>query len=177
MAPKSLEQVWTGSPTVRIRAIGFYTPLTLRGSFHHTYLQRRRLSNPREMGTDITNTVRNTMVTGPENMVVLRSSSQGAPPGLISLGHHSTTKNEMIRHPMNHAKQGWRLGGVRVISSLDASVSSKYRYSHIEGPSTAFGILFNRCTIRLTTSVDHPAPVKVHGWLPSQTGSVCGPPG
>lgn len=106
------KKFWTGSPTVRIRAIGFYAALNLRRNFHLmlAYLQRQHLSNPHRMGTNVTNTVRRTMVTGVENTAVLRSSSQGSPPSLISHIHHSPTKNEMIRHLMYHTKPRWRLG-------------------------------------------------------------------
>jgi hypothetical protein len=46
-------------------------------------LQRKRLLNPHEMGTNTTNTFRRTMVTGLENTAAPCSSFQGSPLGLI----------------------------------------------------------------------------------------------
>lgn len=58
------------------------------------------------------------------------------------------------------------MGNVRVVSFLDASESSEHGFSHIEGPSTAFGTSLNYCAIRiLGMSVDHPVAVKARGCL------------
>lgn len=58
------------------------------------------------------------------------------------------------------------MGNVRVISFLDASKLSEHDFSHIEGPSTAFGTSLNYCAIRiLGMSADHPVAVKARGCL------------
>ena len=58
------------------------------------------------------------------------------------------------------------MGNVRVIPSLGVFKSLKRGYSHIEGPSTAFGTSLNYCAIRiLGMSVDHPVAVKARGCL------------
>lgn len=58
------------------------------------------------------------------------------------------------------------MGNVRVTSPLNASVSLIHHYSHIEGPSTAFGTSLNYCAIRiLGMSADHPVATKARGCL------------
>ena len=58
------------------------------------------------------------------------------------------------------------MGNVRVTPFSDVSESLKYCFSHIEGPSTAFGTSLNYCAIRiLGMSVDHPTAVKARRCL------------
>ena len=121
---------------------------------HHVYLQRRHLSNRHKTGANITNTrwsparrIRRPYVPCPRahHLVLYHSDT---------IQSISQTKNKTIRRLMNHAD-------VRVISSLDASVSSKLHFSH-KGLPLRHPIL--------TMNVDQ-SPSRGQGrWLPPQTG-------